>query len=119
MTFEELGCILNGWKIMIEDCQEYGSVDTETGSARGFALSGGVARSLNELNNVDIKSYLVNGLDKKQLRMLKTFASKNQAPAPFIEVMSCPGGCICGPGSHEFPTEAQRILTELLSKTEI
>ena len=119
MTFEELGCILNGWKIMIDDCQNYGTVDAEAGSARGFALSGGVARSLNELNNVDIKSYLVNGLDKKQLRMLKTFASKNQAPAPFIEVMSCPGGCICGPGSHEFPAEAQRILTDLLSKNKI
>lgn len=114
MTFEELGCLLNGWKITVDDCQEYGVVDTETCSARGFAMSGGVAKSLNALNNVDIKSYLVNGLDKKQLRLLKTFATKNQAPAPFIEVMSCPGGCICGPGSHEFPAEAQRTLNDLL-----
>ena len=116
LTFEELGCMLNGWKITVDECPEYGSVDIETGLARKFALSGGVAKSLNALNKVDIKSYLVDGLDKKQIRLLKTFASKNQAPAPFIEVMSCPGGCICGPGSHEFPAQAQRTLTDLLSK---
>jgi len=115
LTLEELGCMLNGFKIMVDESQEYCSVNTEISAARGFALSGGVAKSLNKINQVDIKSYLVDGLDKKQLRLLKTFAAKNQAPAPFIEVMSCPGGCICGPGSHEFPAEAQKTLTNLLS----
>ena len=114
MTFEELNCMLNGWKINVDDCEEYGYVNAETNAARGFAMSGGVAGSLNEINGVEVGSYLVNGLDKKQLRLLKTFASKKQAPAPFIEVMSCPGGCICGPGSHEFPAEGQKTLTELL-----
>jgi [FeFe] hydrogenase (group B1/B3) len=114
MTFEELGCMLTGWKITVDNCEDYGSVNAETGSARGFAMIGGVARSLNEINGVEVGTYLVNGLDKKQIRLLKTFASKKQAPAPFIEVMSCPGGCICGPGSHEFPAEAQKTLTEML-----
>jgi len=116
MTFEELGCMLNGWKITVDDCEEYGNVGAETCSARGFALSGGVAKSINEINKVDVKSYIVNGLDKKQIKLMKTFAAKQQAPAPFIEVMSCPGGCICGPASHEFSAMAQRTLTELLAK---
>lgn len=115
MTFEELGCWLNGWKIDVDECAEYGSWDAETGFARVFAVSGGVTKSLMALNKVDVKSYLVDGLNKKQLRLMKTFASKKAAPAPFIEVMSCPGGCICGPGSHEFPVDAQRNLNEMLA----
>ena len=72
-------------------------IDSE---ARGFALSGGVIAAVNAQNlKIDVKTLSVDGLNKKSINLLKAF-SKGKAPAQFIEVMACEGGCIAGPVSH-------------------
>ena len=51
-----------------------------------------------ERPDIKIDELAINGIDKKALGMLKAYA-KGKAPANFIEVMCCEGGCINGPAS--------------------
>ena len=49
--------------------------------------------------------------------MLGAFAKTGKAPANFIEVMACEGGCITGPSSGTTVTDGKRRFDrELLKK---
>ena len=99
LSFSELDTILEAMEINPADCEDLilEKIDSE---ARGFALSGGVIAAVNAQNlKIDVKTLSVDGLNKKSINLLKAF-SKGKAPAQFIEVMACEGGCIAGPVSH-------------------
>lgn len=99
LSFSELDTILEAMEIKPADCEEI-VLENIDGEARGFALSGGVIAAIRAQNlQIDIKSLSVDGLNKKSINLLKAF-SKGKAPAQFIEVMACEGGCIAGPVSH-------------------
>ncbi len=99
LSFSELDTILEAMDIKPSDCEEI-VLDRINSEARGFALSGGVIAAIKAQNlQIDIKSLSVDGLNKKTINLLKAF-SKGKAPAQFIEVMACEGGCIAGPVSH-------------------
>jgi len=99
LSFSELDTILEAMDIKPSDCEEI-VLDKIDSEARGFALSGGVIAAIKAQNlKIDIKSLSVDGLNKKTINLLKAF-SKGKAPAQFIEVMACEGGCIAGPVSH-------------------
>ena len=53
----------------------------------------------------------IDGLDRKAMAKLKLLAS-GKIQADFVEVMSCPGGCICGPGTVADPRISMRRLEE-------
>ena len=42
----------------------------------------------------------VANLTKKNVNLLKAYGKTGKAPAQFIEVMACEGGCISGPCTH-------------------
>jgi len=99
LSFSELDTILEAMEIKPADCEDImlEKIDSE---ARGFALSGGVIAAIRSQNlQIDVKSLSIDGLNKKSINLLKAF-SKGKAPAQFIEVMACEGGCIAGPVSH-------------------
>ena len=99
LSFSELDTILEAIDIKPSDCEGI-VLDKIDSEARGFALSGGVIAAVKAQNlQIDIKSLSVDGLNKKTINLLKAF-SKGKAPAQFIEVMACEGGCIAGPVSH-------------------
>lgn len=99
LSFSELDTILEAMEINPADCEDH-ILEKINGEARGFALSGGVIAAVNAQNlKIDVKSLSVDGLNKKSINLLKAF-SKGKAPAQFIEVMACEGGCIAGPVSH-------------------
>ena len=99
LSFSELDTILEAMDIKPSDCEEI-VLDKINSEARGFALSGGVIAAIKAQNlQIDIKSLSVDGLNKKTINLLKAF-SKGKAPAQFVEVMACEGGCIAGPVSH-------------------
>ena len=67
--------------------------------ARNFALSGGVARSVEALveEEFGLKSYAISGLNKESIRDLKKFAKKGECEfGNLVEIMACEGGCIAG-----------------------
>jgi len=99
LSFSELDTILEAMEINPADCEDF-ILEKIDGEARGFALSGGVIAAVNAQNlKIDVKTLSVDGLNKKSINLLKAF-SKGKAPAQFIEVMACEGGCIAGPVSH-------------------
>ena len=100
LTFEELGAWLIARDIDVARCEEAPPSSSPASRAgREFPISGGVTAAIQAVVGEDprLRPVLVDGLDKKQIRLLKTFVN-GQVPGTFIEVMSCEGGCVAGPG---------------------
>lgn len=121
MTFEELHAIFKG--MGIEVCEEnvfripFRSVRT----AHGFAQNGGVTAAVKAHvgGTFDFKSLQVANLTKKNVNLLRAFGKTGKAPAQFIEVMACEGGCISGPSTHTtYDTGRKRFNDGLLNTME-
>jgi len=99
ITTEELGALLAGLKIDIGQSGENNNIANDIRpESRGYAASGGVTNAIKSILSSEhgISTQLIDGIDKKSIRLLKSFPKK--APdAAFIEVMACDGGCINGP----------------------
>ncbi len=103
LTFEELGGMLAGGRVDLITQKPYEIERPADEHSRNYARSCGVTEAvLNDIlkDNPDFKldSKFVNGIDKKTVMQLKLYAS-GKLPANFLEVMSCPGGCVNGPCS--------------------
>lgn len=99
LTFEEFGALLIAADIDVQEC-EFQALHIEADiCGRRFPVVGGVARSVKEAvgSRHECKEIIVDGLNKKSLNLLKLYA-KGKAPGNLIEVMSCEGGCVAGPG---------------------
>jgi hypothetical protein len=100
MNVEELGATLIALGIEIDTCDETEFEYKSSKEAREFALTGGVARSVQAAwqgNPDDVKPVIINGLDKNSIRDLRMYAKTGQCQAGnLIEVMCCLGGCIAG-----------------------
>lgn len=99
LSFEELNALLVALNIDLGKLQDNNKRHNKKTLDRGFALTGGVAAAVKaEKPDTQINELIINGIDKKTLGLLKAY-SRGKAPANFIEVMSCEGGCINGPAS--------------------
>ncbi len=100
LNFEELGAIFVAMGIEIDACEEKEFDYKSSKEAREFALTGGVARSVQAAwkgEKEAIKPVVINGLDKAAIRNLKLWAKMGKCPdGNLVEVMCCPGGCIAG-----------------------
>ena len=52
----------------------------------------------------------VANLTKKNVALLRAYAKTGKAPAQFIEVMACEGGCVTGPCIHADKVAGQKQL---------
>ena len=103
LSFEELFAMLAGKNIDVITCEPWPIPRPAIALARNFAKSCGVTDAvLAELGgfkeDFKLQTKAINGIDKKTLNLLKLYAS-GKLPANFLEVMSCPGGCVNGPCS--------------------
>lgn len=120
LSFEELGALFIARNIDVNDCDESSFDNREAGfQARAFAASGGVAEAvagkLDEQWRPQYKPLTVDGLSKKNLNLLKV-AAAGKLKNNMIEVMSCEGGCICGPGVISNPKVAKKKLDSFLDR---
>lgn len=119
LTYEELGAFLMARGIDTASVEESAfDVTTATVHGRGFPVSCGVTGALTHYvdGRVPVEPVLIDGLKKKGLNQLRAYG-KGKAPGNLIEVMSCEGGCICGPGVVSNPKSTQRALKALLDQT--
>lgn len=117
LTAEELASLFMAKDIDISACEEIPFEQEGSLDGIGFANSGGVASAVQKKIPTELETFKVDGLNKKSLALLKSFALKKQAPAPLIEVMCCEGGCSAGPCSFETPVRAaNRIATHCKEK---
>jgi iron only hydrogenase large subunit-like protein len=62
---------------------------------------------------VPVEAVLIDGLTKKGTNQLRVFG-KGRGAGNLVEVMSCEGGCICGPGVVSNPKRTVRALATVL-----
>ena len=79
-------------------------------------MSGGVIGAVKAQNLVpDLKALQVSNLNKKNIGLLRAF-SKGKAPANFIEVMACEGGCVTGPSAHVDAATGSRLFKQAMER---
>jgi len=116
LTSEEIGAMFVAADIEIADCEPFVMDSPSGNNGRGFALIGGPTHAVMALTeSKDIQSTLIDGLDKKSIRLLKTYA-KGKCPYNFIEVMSCQGGCVSGPCNITNPRSAEAKIRKIIEK---
>ncbi len=121
LTFEELGALFTAADIDVASVDPEGiSVSGELPEAhkagRSFAVSRGVSQSVADYleKPEEVIPFCMDGLDKKQIKLLKMYA-KGNTPGNFLEVMACEGGCIAGPGTICQTTISRRKVEEFAS----
>lgn len=113
ISYEEIEALFKASEIDLEALEPMPLDPNIVGHGRGFAMISGVTESV-KLTAPDpnvIKEVVIDGLNKQVIRQLKQYAKAGQCPGNFIEVMSCPGGCVNGCDTINNPkTAARQIL---------
>lgn len=110
LSYEELEALLKAADIDIANCEEIVLDSTILGHGRGYAMIAGVTDSVKATAKDPsiIHDVVIDGLTKQSIRDLKMWAKKGEAPGNFIEVMSCPGGCVNGCDTIALPKNAAK-----------
>ncbi|MDF9830289.1 monomeric [FeFe] hydrogenase [Parabacteroides sp. PF5-6] len=117
MTFEEIASVWNGMDIQLEETQPYSVVFAASREAYGFAQNGGVINAVKtNLKEGNVNAIQIANLTKKNVSLLRAYAKTAKAPAQFIEVMACEGGCVTGPCTFADKMSAQKQLIKELTK---
>lgn len=118
LTFEEIGSILDGLEINVDQTRPFSVLFKSVREAHGFAQSGGVINAVKVFlkEEADINAVQIADLNKKNVALLRAYAKTGKAPAHFIEVMACEGGCVTGPCTHNDNSAAKRQLIKELTK---
>lgn len=118
LTFEEIGSILDGLEIKVDQARPFSVLFKSVREAHGFAQSGGVINAVKVFlkDEADINAVQIADLNKKHVALLRAYAKTGKAPAHFIEVMACEGGCVTGPCTHNDNSAAKRQLIKELTK---
>lgn len=115
MSFEEVGAFMAAYDVNPAECEESPLTDGVGRFARGFAQAGGVRDSVvNAVGEGRFTTMNIEGLDKKNITLLKSMVKKPQAQ--FVEVMACEGGCVNGPCSLAPLSLARKNIKTILAK---
>jgi len=118
MTFEEVDAMMRAKGILVEESEGYVPDNSIEKSGRLYAKSGGVATSVAKYlkNPSELKTEIINGLNKDTMKLLKTKATTGESESNLIEVMMCEGGCINGCVVLANPKAALRQLNALVKE---
>ena len=99
MSFEELNAIVVALGVDLGEIPDDKTKNNKRTFDSGFSMSGGVFAAVKSVSNAaGISEVIINGLDKKNIALLKA-AAKGTNSGNFYVVMCCQGGCIAGPGA--------------------
>ena len=118
LTYEEVHAILGCMNIELGEANVHPVDCASRRSAHGFAENGGVTAAVKELvaGKIDFTTLQIAGLNKKNVALLKAYGKTGKAPAQFIEVMVCDGGCISGPSVHTAYGDGKKTFDAELKK---
>ena len=118
LTFEEVHAILKGLNIELDATNLHPVDCSSCRAAHGFAQNGGVTGAVKEFvgDKLNFTAIQVAGLNKKSVALLKAYGKTGKAPAQFIEVMACEGGCISGPSVHTAYGDGKKTFDAELNK---
>ncbi len=119
ITFEEVGSVLDGMDIQLEQSTPFSVVFNSVREAHGFAQAGGVMGAVKAYLKEEadkINAIQISDINKKNIALLRACAKTGKAAGQFIEVMACEGGCITGPCTHNDIVSGRRQLAQELIK---
>lgn len=102
LTFEELQGMFEAKEINFETIEPMFDLNEGSAVGRGFAVSGGVAKAVNDLiaqNNPDLEVKTARAEGLRECRKLMTLAKAGKYDGYLLEGMACPGGCVAGAGT--------------------
>ena len=110
LSYEELEAMIKAADIDIDSLEPTELDNTILGHGRGFAMVSGVTASVKKTAKDPsmVHDIVIDGLTKQTIRQLKQYAVSGEAPANFIEVMACNGGCVNGCDTINAPKVAAR-----------
>ncbi len=115
MNYTELNALLEGKKIKIEDCEETSFGRESSKQGRNFGVTTGVSGAVQKAANNEIKSCIINCLNKDTINQLKKYALEAKCnEGQLIEIMCCEGGCLGGNAVIENQKTAKKALQKLL-----
>ena len=102
LTFEELQGMFQAKEVDFAQMPESDVLNEGTAAGRGFAVSGGVAKAVENMihktdPNVQVKTARAEGL--RECRKLMALAKAGKYNGYLLEGMACPGGCVAGAGT--------------------
>ena len=103
LTFEEISSVLDGLGIDMGTTTPYSMAVQSVREAHAFGELGGVTGAVKAYlkeKAESLQAIQVSNLTKKNIAMLRAYGKSGKAPAKFIEVMACEGGCITAPCVH-------------------
>lgn len=115
MTFEEMNAVMAGMGIDVQSCAPYSVANESTRDAHGFAAGGGVMAAVKNFLGDEasaVTGLQIANLDKKNVALLRAYGKSGKAPARFIEVMACAGGCVTGPCAYNTPEAGKRLFAK-------
>ena len=121
ITYEELSGMLEAKEVEIIGTDM--SLSNEaTGSGRGFAVAGGVAKAVADLITKEhpgreVKIKAANGL--RECREMCNDAIKGKYDGYLLEGMACPGGCVAGAGCIVKPNMAGAQVKQAVKNSEL
>ncbi len=121
LTFEELQGMFEAKNIDFSGIEDGESMKEGTAAGRGFAVSGGVAKAVEELiaktePDVTVKTARAEGL--RDCRKMMALAKAGKYDGYLLEGMACPGGCVAGAGTL-LPVElAANVVTRYQNEAE-
>lgn len=118
MTFEELQSVFEGMDIQMTEEHVY-KIPVKVGKAAyGFAQNGGVTTAVKEHveGKLEFTNVQISNLTKMNVNLLRAYGKTGKAPAQFIEVMACEGGCISGPSLHTSYDAGKKIFDKEMAQ---
>jgi iron only hydrogenase large subunit-like protein len=119
LNAEELGALFVAAGIELSSLEAIPPKELAGPDGRGFPASGGVAAAVQSKLSAlpsppaPCRAECLNGLDRKGIGRLRLYA-QGKLQADLLEVMSCEGGCIAGPGVIVGPRLAAAELERLV-----
>lgn len=130
LTYDEVLGLFHAKHIQLEKCAKTPFDGLEGArEGRGFSVTGGLAATILSFgtplitaeaekgNKIEVHPVVINGLTQQAVKNLSTWAKAKKAPGNIIEVMTCEGGCVSGPGMPYHPPVAATKVKLLCKKT--
>lgn len=116
LTFEEMSGIFDARQVDVSALEEDpDGVSDASVDGRNFAVSGGVAKSVENVireKYPDREIKMANAEGLKECRKLLTMAKAGKYNGYLLEGMACPGGCVAGAGTMQSIKKSQAAVNK-------
>lgn len=118
LSNKEIMALFDALNIVPNQLETIKADNNASKQGRSFPLTGGVAEAVISLKTCEVCPITINGLTKESIEKLHRYAKERKADGNLIEVMTCIGGCVGGPGVTTPVKQATKEIKKIMSESE-